>query len=334
MELHQGDCLAVMKALPSESVDLVLTDPPYNIGIAKWDKIEGYVEWSLLWLKECERLLKPNGVLYFWHNDMKQIAQLLCAIREQTDLTLKSFCIWDKGNSYRAQSWKNRRACSKTALRSWFNVCEYCLHFFKTTQPTWKDGTRTSIERIETTPNNYEALIAWAESEKDRLQLSDQAIASFYTKVTRKRPHMLKHYFRKSQFAIPSQMVWESVYMPLGFSKSYTELKECYVTLKEASRVNRNIHHVDAMHCNIWHLPPVPNKNRLHPCQKPVALLERLIRVSSDEDGTVLDCFMGSGSTGVACVNTGRAFVGIEQDEQYFAAAKARLSLSMDSGTM
>ena len=60
-------------------------------------------------------------------------------------------------------------------------------------------------------------------------------------------------------------------------------------------------------------------------CQKPVPLLERLIRVSSNPGAVVLDCFMGSGSTGVACLNTGRDFIGIEIDPDYFNIAKERI---------
>jgi site-specific DNA-methyltransferase (adenine-specific) len=62
-----------------------------------------------------------------------------------------------------------------------------------------------------------------------------------------------------------------------------------------------------------------------HPTQKPVALLEYLIRTYTNEAETVLDNTMGSGTTGVACKNSGRKFIGIEQDEKYFEIAKARI---------
>jgi DNA modification methylase len=62
-----------------------------------------------------------------------------------------------------------------------------------------------------------------------------------------------------------------------------------------------------------------------HPTQKPVALLEYLIKTYTLEGETVLDFTMGSGSTGVACVNTGRNFIGIEMDDKYFEIAKQRI---------
>lgn len=64
----------------------------------------------------------------------------------------------------------------------------------------------------------------------------------------------------------------------------------------------------------------------LHPTQKLVPLLREIIERSSGVGDTVLDCFMGSGSTGVACVNTGRNFIGIELDVQYFYIAEKRIN--------
>lgn len=66
-------------------------------------------------------------------------------------------------------------------------------------------------------------------------------------------------------------------------------------------------------------------KEAFHPTQKPVALLEYLIRTYTNEGETVLDNTMGSGSTGVACMNTGRKFIGIEKDKSYFEIAKSRI---------
>ena len=68
-------------------------------------------------------------------------------------------------------------------------------------------------------------------------------------------------------------------------------------------------------------------KVALHPTQKPVPLLEYLIRTYTNEGENVLDFTMGSGSTGVACVNTNRNFIGIELDENYFKIAKERIGV-------
>lgn len=69
----------------------------------------------------------------------------------------------------------------------------------------------------------------------------------------------------------------------------------------------------------------VPSKSRLHPTQKSVTHIEQYLKLHSKENDVVLDPFMGSGTTGIACVNTNRRFIGIELDENYFNIAKKRI---------
>ena len=64
---------------------------------------------------------------------------------------------------------------------------------------------------------------------------------------------------------------------------------------------------------------------REHPTQKPVKLIEQIINKYSDEGMTIFDPFLGSGTTAVACINTGRNFIGIEKDEDYFNIAQKRV---------
>lgn len=71
--------------------------------------------------------------------------------------------------------------------------------------------------------------------------------------------------------------------------------------------------------------------NKLHPTQKPVPLLEYLIKTYTQESETVLDFTFGSGSTGVACVNTNRNFIGIELDDNYFNIAEKRIQDALDN---
>ena len=76
---------------------------------------------------------------------------------------------------------------------------------------------------------------------------------------------------------------------------------------------------------SIWTFSNADNTKRVHPTQKPVALLEYLIKTYTLEGEAVLDFTMGSGSTGVACINTNRDFIGIELDPTYFQIAKDRI---------
>jgi site-specific DNA-methyltransferase (adenine-specific) len=75
-----------------------------------------------------------------------------------------------------------------------------------------------------------------------------------------------------------------------------------------------------------------PSERGFHPTQKPVALMEYFIRTYTDDGACVLDNCMGSGTTGVACINTGRKFVGIEQNPDYFATAKSRIKAARHAG--
>ena len=76
---------------------------------------------------------------------------------------------------------------------------------------------------------------------------------------------------------------------------------------------------------NLIEFDGVNSKERKHPTEKPVPLLEYLVKTYTNEGETVLDNCMGSGSTGVACMNTGRKFIGIEQDPFYYEIAKNRI---------
>jgi site-specific DNA-methyltransferase (adenine-specific) len=72
------------------------------------------------------------------------------------------------------------------------------------------------------------------------------------------------------------------------------------------------------------------SKKRLHPCEKPIPLLEHLLNMHSQTDDVVLDTFMGGGSTAVACLNMDRKFVGMELDHNYFEITEKRIKNLLD----
>lgn len=76
-------------------------------------------------------------------------------------------------------------------------------------------------------------------------------------------------------------------------------------------------------------LPFAKDRDRYHPTQKPLALIEYLLKTYSNEDETILDNTMGSGTTGVASVNTGRRFIGIERDPHYFDVGRSRIDAAI-----
>ena len=99
-----------------------------------------------------------------------------------------------------------------------------------------------------------------------------------------------------------------------SLSNNYGDRKEAYTESKDGKRNPLSI------------LSFPRDGKRIHPTQKPVALLEYLIKTYTNEGETVLDNCMGSGSTGVACINTNRNFIGYELDEKYFEIAQRRIN--------
>lgn len=100
-----------------------------------------------------------------------------------------------------------------------------------------------------------------------------------------------------------------------SFSSNYGQQSPTTVTNSDGKRYPRSVVRAQTH----------TNGSKLHPTQKPVPLLEYLIKTYTNEGETVLDNCMGSGSTGVACVNTGRHFIGIELDPDYFKIAEERI---------
>lgn len=94
----------------------------------------------------------------------------------------------------------------------------------------------------------------------------------------------------------------------------------CYGSLRSTKSFNNEYYPT-----SIIQFSNASKKGLMHPTQKPVALMEYLIRTYTNEGETVLDNCMGSGTTGVACVNTGRNFIGIEKDSEYFKIARRRI---------
>lgn len=114
--------------------------------------------------------------------------------------------------------------------------------------------------------------------------------------------------------------------MPRNRDRRYITDFECAVWLTNAkakwtfNRQSRNYQRP------VFEVPAVSGKEKVHPTQKPVKLLEELIKIHTDIGCMVLDPFMGSGSTGVACINTGRSFIGIELEQSFFNVAIDRIA--------
>ena len=342
IDLRQGEALEEMATIPDGTVNLVLTDPPYNIGKDKaWDnrKTPEYIEFMGKCFREFERVLKPNGQMYFFHNDMPTISMLMEWIRRNTDFVYNSFIVCNKEN-FRSLSWKNPK--KENTLRSWFNTCEYILLYVKG-DCIHSEWDTTGWERVKLDVNNFRSLrkyayemLCWICGEKppsgkevERKLGSRQAEHFFYCIPDRKKvletiggreDHFTR--YGSTQWELCTEETYNALIERFGIDK-WEGFRE-YESLRQEYESLRFTHHLDAEHNNVFSMKR--GKERYyHPCQKPQDILERLIYTSTNQGDTVLDCFMGSGSTGVACVNLRRNFIGIEMDRRSFKIARERI---------
>ena len=136
---------------------------------------------------------------------------------------------------------------------------------------------------------------------------------------------MASHYFTNGfQFCVPSERNYKILQSTGYFQKPYDELKVIDRKWKQRRRQTFNLLDGEKSKSNV--LKFSKDTGSYHPTQKPVLLLEYLIRTYTNEGETVLDNCMGSGSTGVACVNLKRNFIGMELEEKYFKIAEERIN--------
>lgn len=131
------------------------------------------------------------------------------------------------------------------------------------------------------------------------------------------------HWFRfSSDFRIPTEWNYKRLQEITGcFPEPYEKIRKEF----DDERRNFCTYNPQSENTNVLVFDVLSRRERVHPTQKPVNILEHLIKTYSNPGETVLDNCMGSGSTGIACINTGRRFIGIERDNNYFQIAKGRI---------
>jgi site-specific DNA-methyltransferase (adenine-specific) len=324
-ELHLGDCLQVMPKLADKSIDLILCDPPYNIGKAKWDKIDNYIDWCGKWILECQRVLKDNGSFYFFHNDMQQIAQLMEWIRGNSRFVFKSFLVIDKlDNTYIKDVYG-----SQNHFRNYLNLAEYCLFY------TFQD--ETGLKQVYDSKDCFLGIKKYLKDEKKKSGLTNKDFNLLFSKSTNKvgctNRSVIEHYFGNCQWVFPTKKIYENILQTTGYFKrpyeslrqEYERLRQEYESLRQEYENLRYTFNGKDGTKNVMTYRFRKDKRLNHPTQKPVDLIENIIRHSSNEGDTVLDPFMGSGTTGVAAKNLNRNFIGIEILSEYFSIAKNRI---------
>ncbi len=260
--------------------------------------------------RECERVLKNNGSFYFFHNDFEQMAELQCWLRKNTKFIFNSFITWDKGN-FRALSWKN--PSEKSKLRTWFSTCEYCLYY------TFQD--ETGLKGIYANGNLFKSIKQYLNEEKRKAGLTNKDINNLLDYPSNGGGYA-SHYFTEKgkQWGFITKEHYEKLKEKTDFfNKEYEELRKEYEEL-------RYTHNLDREHKNIW-TSKERNNGKLHPTQKPLDILKRIILTSSNKNDIVLDCFSGSGTLAEVCEKElNRKWICIEKEEKYCDVTVDRLT--------
>jgi len=328
--LHHGDCMEVMRTLPDNSIDLVLTDPPYfkvkgDDWDRQWDKPDAFLSWLDGVVEQFVRVLKPNGSLYLFASpQMGSRVEMLIAVRLSVLCNIR----WRK-----EQGWHNG-AC-KDDLRGYFPASEtiiFAEHYGA--DNIAKGGAGYAAKCDELRGFIFEPLRAYIAGEWQRAGLTsrDANIAT--------SSQMAGHYLSRVQWRLPTREKYEQLrayanrqggeYLRKDYHelrkdyedlrKDYHELRKDYEDLRRPFAVTADVPYTD-----VWDFPAVQAYRGKHPCEKPQALLRHIIAASSKPGAVVLDAFAGSASTGIACQAMGRSFIGIEKDAGYYASATERL---------
>lgn len=319
IKLYQGDCLELMNDIPDGSVDMVLADLPYGTTQNKWDSC---VPLAPLW-RGYRRIVKTGGAIaLFAQTPFDKV------LGNSNIDWLKYELIWCKT---RATGHLN---ANKRPLKNHENI----LLFFQTFSDSYD------------TTDYFSSLKDYMIGEYEKAGLDSKSVQQLLGS------YMGSHYFtRKTQFSIPTETSYRKLQSTGRFQRPYSEIKAEYDAERQFIAKNINTYNPQGVHKR--EVPTIrigrdngtnygksdkdalqeyenypkdvlffPSESTpVHPTQKPVALLEYLIRTYTNEGETVLDNCMGSGSTGVAAVNTRRNFIGMELDPGYFETAQKRI---------
>lgn len=398
----QGNCLDKLKELPDNSVDAVVTDPPYGLSFMgkKWDYDVPSVE---IWA-ECLRVLKPGGYLLAFAGTRTQHRM---AVRiEDAGFEIRDMIAWVYGSGF-PKSLNIGKAVDKiqgneredlgeritgAALQKTSKTGEFAdgnhggTQIIRETKGTsewegWGTALKPALEPITVARKPLsektvaENVLKWgtgginidgsrveAEPELaknwDRVQSTKQGIASTGIKAidlrdrvpTGRFPSNLIHdgsdevvgLFPNSKSGNGKANTYEKDGGQWGkgkqirnadFGDSGSASRFFYCAKASKSERNRGLEDLSEKPVHRYGegigeglTPEAPSYDKnFHPTVKPVALMEYLVKLVSREGAVILDPFMGSGSTGIACKKLGREFIGMEIDEEYINIAQKRI---------
>ena len=303
MELFNGDCLEKMKDLETDSVDLLFCDLPYGQTACKWDCL---IDLELFW-KEVNRVCKINAPMFFTCSTKFGVSLI-----NSNPKNFRYDLVWVKSspagflNAKKMPMKKHEMVYVFYRKLPFYNIADNHTHKFLK-EPENEVVEYGIMGRAEEPKNEVKE----PENEDSLYGKTNKYVTKYASKERRESGSTTAY-----DPPLPTSIMKEPENEDLTYGVS-TE----YVTKYENRKERKSVYN-----------PPLPNtilevasQKGKHPTQKPTALMEWVLKYYTRENDLVLDPTMGSGSTGVACQNMNRRFIGIEMDEKIFEDAKKRL---------
>lgn len=298
------DSLNSLKQIPSESVSLILTDPPYHstkkdniINDTAFDTDDDFIVWIEAFAQEWKRVLKPNGTGFMFCSSAME-AKLEIMLSKYFNVL--SHIVWTKPNEPGFDGWKGKM--KKEALRQWYPQSERIIFF----EPAMDGsifrsyfGTMLKDKRMECGISGHE--------------LTERVGA--YGSVN----HGGAVSNWESGRNIPNKEQYIKICNVLQEIKPTIEMP-AYEDAIRPFEVNANVEFTD-----VWNFPSVKPYKGKHPAEKPLVMLEHCIKTTTFEGDIVLDCFAGSGSTLVAAIRTKRLSIGIDISLEWCESMRDRI---------
>ena len=302
-----GDCIEVADRIDAGSVDLILTDPPY--GTVKGASLDGWDDRSTDW----DVSLPPSTILDVCNSLLRKSGKAVLFAQEPYTSELVTSAGGNLSFSYRMIWEKDHFANSLVAKDSPVNLFEDMAVFTKQSDTAQEHPLRSYAKRVM------------------------EFIGYSLPKINKELGHRkAEHFFyvNSSQFELCTEETYQELIARFDIDRMdgfrpYAELHGVDKSFKEKNPNVFNLPDAAKYKTNVFQYAKPQSDH--HPTQKPVALLEDLIRTFTHGGDRVVDLTAGSGSTAVAAYNTGRECIAIEKNREYFETAIDRVSRIDDS---
>ena len=303
--LYKGDCLIESDNIETGSVDLILTDLPY--GVVKMKESAGNYK-VLNTAETWDKAIEPKAIYEIANRILRKNGKMILFSQEPYTSRMITEAIPNVSFSYRAVWEKNDFANGLGVNKAMVSFYEDILILSK--------------------KHETEAIHPLRPYFKNVMDFIGLNLKQINTKLGHRRAEHT-FYIDSTQYGLCTEKTYLELIEVFGIDKvdgfkTFAELKEFDEHFKNEFASTFNLWEGNKYKSNI--LKYKKDYNGYHPTQKPILLLEDLIKTFSNENDLVVDLTMGSGSTGIACKNTNRNFIGVEKDDKYFEIAQNRIN--------